>query len=125
MAPSNGEIPNYTSKKRLGAVYFIPIYGTLDYIFNVLDPGYLFNPAQKSNTNSFLLLLPHWRITVIVLFRNVKNLFRLRYCESSLIVVPGDSVVDLSFQKVVTDGASVFCKKCQPTFRKGQGIKAR
>ena len=39
MAPSNGETPNYTSKERLGALYFIPIYGTLDYIFNVLDPG--------------------------------------------------------------------------------------
>lgn len=39
MAPSNGETPNYTSKERLGALYFIAIYGALDHIFNVLDPG--------------------------------------------------------------------------------------
>ena len=25
MAPSNGETPNYTSKERLGAVYFLPL----------------------------------------------------------------------------------------------------
>ena len=38
MAPSNGETPNYTSKERLGAVYYLPTCGTLNLIFNARDP---------------------------------------------------------------------------------------